>query len=120
MAMAAAEKWRSRSWWSKKVIIEPRFSPVQWKPTDQRLPRASGVLAKGNRGNDRLGEISRPRTASLPHERRRESRPAGSQGIFRTASIRSAAPGWVAKNPPLPGPETCRSQVKVSIIISFG
>jgi hypothetical protein len=60
------------------------------------------------------------RTASLPHERRRESGPTGSQGIFRTASIRSAATGWVAKNPPLPGPETCRSQVKVSIIISFG
>jgi hypothetical protein len=58
--------------------------------------------------------------ASLLHGRRREARPSGSQGIFRAASIRLAVPGWVAKNPPLSGPEACRSQVKVSIIMSFG
>jgi len=91
------------------------------KPLTNRDPDVPRDVAHVSLSRALAGVVSRRSgTASLPYERRRESRPAGSQGIFRTASIRSAAPGWVAKNPPLPGPETCWSQVKVSIIISFG
>jgi hypothetical protein len=33
--------------------------------------------------------------------------------------MRSLVPGWVAKNPPLSGPDACRSQVSVVIVGSF-
>jgi hypothetical protein len=95
------------------VSSAPRFSRFTRVPAADVGSFFRPVIAL--RENDRLGEIWR-----VPGRRRQPAGPAGSQGIFRTASIRSAVPGWVAKNPPLPGPETCRSQVKVSIIISFG
>ena len=47
----------------------------------------------------------------------RQARPPHS---FLRASIRSPVAGWVAKKPPPPVPSLCMSQVKVSIMTSFG